>query len=60
MADKRITNIWLANELGVTDITVSRWRTNKVQPSMNQFVEIAKLLNVTVDDLLEDYNSKQE
>ena len=48
LADKQITNRWL-----VTDMTVSRWKTNKIQPSMAQFVEIARLLQVDIKDLLE-------
>lgn len=39
--------------MGVTDMTVSRWKTNKIQPSMMQFVEIAKLLKVDIKDLIE-------
>ena len=46
LAEKEITNRWLAEQMGVTDMTVSRWKTNKVQPSMAQFVEIAQLLKV--------------
>lgn len=57
LAEKEITNRWLAEHLGVTDMTVSRWKTNKVQPSMAQFVEIAKLLKVDIKDLIEaDFN----
>ena len=38
-------------------MTVSRWKTNKVQPSMAQFVEIAQLLKVDIKDLIEaDFN----
>lgn len=53
LADKQITNRWLAEQMGVTDMTVSRWKTNKIQPSMPQFVEIARLLQVDIKDLLE-------
>ena len=53
LADKQITNRWLAEQMGVTDMTVSRWKTNKIQPSMAQFVEIARLLQVDIKDLLE-------
>lgn len=61
MADKQLTNGWLAGQLGVTDITVSRWRTNKVQPSMSQFVTISKLLKVDIKDLLEvDFDENKE
>ncbi len=59
LADKQITNRWLAAQMGVTDMTVSRWKTNKIQPSMSQFVEIAKLLQVDIKDLLEiDYDAE--
>lgn len=61
MADKQLTNGWLAGQLGVTDITVSRWRTNKVQPSMSQFVTISKILKVDIKDLLEvDFDTNME
>lgn len=53
LAEKQITNRWLAEQLGVTDMTVSRWSTNKVQPSVSQLVEIAKLLEVDIKDLIE-------
>ena len=53
LADKQITNRWLAEQMGVTDMTVSRWKTNKIRPSMAQFVEIARLLQVDIKDLLE-------
>ena len=53
LADKQITNRWLADKMGVTEMTVSRWKTNKVQPSMPQFLEIARLLQVDIKDLLE-------
>lgn len=48
LADKQITNRWLAGQMGVTDMSVLRWRTNKIQSSMAQFVEIASLLQVDI------------
>lgn len=63
MAEKQLTNIWMADKLGVSEITVSRWRTNKVQPSMAQFVEMAHVLKVDIKDLLEasfDYSDNDE
>ncbi len=57
LAEKEMTNRWLAEQMGVTDMTVSRWKTNKIQPSMAQFVEIAQLLKVDIKDLIEaDFN----
>ena len=55
MAEKNITNRWLAAQLGVTEMTVSRWSTNKMQPSVAQFINIAKILDVTREDLVEPY-----
>lgn len=56
LADKQITNHWLAEQLGVTDMTISRWATNKNQPSISQLIEISKLLKVDIKDLLEPYD----
>ena len=55
LAEKVITNHWIADKMGVSDMTVSRWTTNKIQPSMSQFIEISNLLNVDVTELIE-YN----
>lgn len=55
LAEKVISNHWLADKMGVADMTISRWTTNKIQPSMSQFVEISNLLNVDINELIE-YN----
>ena len=52
LAEKEKTNKWLAEKLGKSDVTVSRWCTNEVQPSMETFLEIAKLLDVDIKELL--------
>ena len=43
MADKMLTNKWLAEQMGMSEITVSRWRSNKLQPSLAQLVEISRI-----------------
>lgn len=52
LAEKRLTNKWLATQLGKTESTVSRWCTNEKQPNIDTFIEIANILNVDVKDLL--------
>ncbi len=52
LADKQKTNKWLANQLNKSETTVSRWVTNDIQPSMETLLEIAKLLDVDIKDLL--------
>lgn len=59
LADKVITNRALATYLGVNEMTVSRWTTNKIQPSMSQFVDIAKFLNVQLEELIESKSDKE-
>jgi len=53
LADRQITNRALADMMDVSEMTVSRWVTNRFQPSMSQFVEISKLLSVDIKDLIE-------
>jgi transcriptional regulator with XRE-family HTH domain len=42
---------WLSEELGKDKSTVSRWCTNDMQPSVETFYEIAKLLDIDVREL---------
>lgn len=53
LSEKEVTNKTLAEKLNVSEMTVSRWVTNKIQPSMSQFIEISKLLNVDIKELIE-------
>lgn len=55
MAGTNITNRRLAAKLGVAEMTISRWATNKVQPSVAQLINIAKTLDVMLEDLVEPY-----
>jgi len=46
------TNRWLAERIGKQENTISRWCLNKVQPSLPQLTEIAKVLDVDVRILI--------
>ena len=46
------TSKWLAEQLGKSACTVSKWCGNSVQPDLNTLDKIAKLLSVDVKDLL--------
>ena len=54
LAEKELSNKWLAERLGKSEFTISRWTTNKMQPSLPQLFEIAKVSNVDVKALIED------
>ena len=52
LAEKEKTGTWLSEQMGHSISTVSRWMTNKVQPSVEQLYDIAKHLDVDVRELL--------
>jgi len=54
LAEKEKTNRWLADQMDVSEMTISRWTTNKIQPSMAQFVALSKILNIELKNLLEE------
>ena len=56
LAEQNRSGKWLAEQLGKTDTTVSRWVQNKVQPSVEQLFDIAKVLGVEAKDLINYVN----
>lgn len=52
LVEKERTNKWLAEALQKDPATVSKWCTNVSQPSIETLVEIARVLEVDVKDLL--------
>lgn len=54
LAEQNKTNRWLAEHIGKSEITVSRWVQNKAQPSLEQLVIVAKVLSVSPKDLINE------
>ena len=52
LVEKKRTAKWLASELKKDPGTVSKWCTNTSQPGLETLLEIAKVLEVDVKDLL--------
>ena len=52
LAEQDKTGTWLSEQMGRNLGTVSRWMTNKIQPSVEQLFDIAKHLDVDVRELL--------
>lgn len=52
LTEKKKTEKWLAEQLGVNKTTVSKWCTNDNQPNLETLIAIAKLLDVKVQQLL--------
>lgn len=52
LAEKKRTNKWFAEQLGKDPGTVSKWCTNTMQPNLETLVEIAKIMEVDIRELL--------
>ena len=53
LAEKKRTNRWLAEQLGKDQATISKWCTNTSQPGLETLYQIAKLLEIEVQELLQ-------
>lgn len=49
---RRLTQVELADALGVTKQSVSNWENDNIQPSIDMLVRIAQYFGVTADYLL--------
>lgn len=52
LAEKQKTGKWLAKQLSKSETTVSRWCRNEIQPSMETLLDIAKILDIDIKELL--------
>ena len=52
LVERQKTSKWLAEQLDKSETTVSRWASNKSQPSVEQLFDVANILNMDVKDLL--------
>lgn len=52
LVEKGKTGRWLAQELGKSNCTISKWCSNSIQPDLLTLDKIAKLLDVDVKELL--------
>jgi len=54
LVEQEKTGRWLAEQLGKSTCTVSKWCSNTAQPDLKTIAEIAKCLNVRVADLIKE------
>lgn len=52
LVEKQKTSRWLTEKMGKSENTISRWCSNKSQPSITQLQEIAICLDVDVRTLI--------
>ena len=51
--EKNMKQSDLAELLGVTSKTVSRWETGKYMPDLSLFVDISEILGITLNELIQ-------
>ena len=52
LAEKKRTNKWLAEQLGKDPATISKWCTNNAQPTLENLLQIAKCMEVDINELV--------
>lgn len=52
LVEQNKTGKWLAEQLGMSTCSVSKWCQNTVQPDLQTLDQISRLLNVDIRDLL--------
>ena len=50
--EKKLTQMQLAEKLGITDRAVSKWETGKSMPDSSIMLELCEILGITVNELL--------
>lgn len=56
LVEKKRTGVWLAEQLGVSPVTVSKWCSNITQPTLSTLDKIACLLDIDISILLNKTN----
>ena len=49
---KNMTQMQLAQQMGVTDKAVSKWERDLAYPDISSFPKLAEILGVSIDELL--------
>ena len=52
LVEQNKTGKWLAEQLGKSTATVSKWCQNAIQPDLQTLQNISKLLDVDIRDLI--------
>ena len=57
LVEKQKTGKWLAEQLGKSNCTISKWCSNTIQPDLKTLDKISQLLEVDRRELLTPSNS---
>ncbi|MBF1558103.1 MAG: helix-turn-helix transcriptional regulator [Prevotella salivae] len=52
LAEKNLSNKWLAERLRRDQTTISKWVTNTTQPNLEMILKLSKVLEVDLEELV--------
>lgn len=52
LAEKKKTNKWLSEQLGVNSTTISKWCTNSSQPSIEMVFRVMEVLDADISQVI--------
>lgn len=58
LVEQQRTGKWLAEQLGKSNCTVSKWCSNSIQPDLRTLEKISKLLGVDIRELITPTNQE--
>lgn len=58
LAEQEKTSKWLAEQVGKSTCTISKWCNNTVQPDLNTLDKIANLLEIDMRELIAQPTNK--
>lgn len=58
LVERQKTGKWLAEQLGKSNCTVSKWCSNSIQPDLQTLEKISKLLGIDIRELITPTNQE--
>ena len=58
LENKQLTQVWLADHVGVTVVSVNNWCQRKSEPSLKTLALIARVLKIKISDLIIEENDR--
>lgn len=55
---KKLNQLYVANQLGVARQTISNWETGVSVPDAYQLMQLAKVFNVSIEEIMKDVEVK--
>jgi transcriptional regulator with XRE-family HTH domain len=50
LKSRGIKQKWLATKIGVSEVTISHWVTEKAEPTKENIEKLCKVLNISIHD----------